>query len=142
MKKTYTTPPHDPRRIKVHRISVYLYFLGITEIAGRRVWYEEKIAASILRPAPTYEEAVRLWRSGEDEDTIFEVWGRSPVARWALEGQDSRLVKTFELMLEEIPLADVDEMAILPEKTVLFFDDEDDEEVDEDEESDEEISFF
>lgn len=134
-KLTYTTPPHDPRRIKVHRIPVYLYFLGITEIAGQRVWYEEKIAASILRPAPTYEQAVRLWRSGEDEDTIFEVWGRSPVARWALEGQDSRLTELFRLMLEELPLADIDEMVVLPDKTEPFFDDED-------EEDDEEESFF
>lgn len=133
-KLTYTTP-HDPRRIKVHRIPVYLYFLGITEIAGRRVWYEEKMSASILRPAPTYEEAVRLWRSGEDADTIFEVWGRSPVARWVLEGQDSRLTELFELMLEELPLADIDEMVVLPEKTEEFFDDED-------EEDDEEESFF
>lgn len=83
-----------------------------------------------------------MWRSGQDEDTIFEVWGRSPVARWALDGQDSRLVELFELMLEEIPLADIGEMAILPEKAELFFDDEDDEEVDEDEDDEEEDSFF
>lgn len=93
------------------------------------------MSASILRPAPTYEEAVRLWRSGEDADTIFEVWGRSPVARWVLEGQDSRLTELFELMLEELPLADIDEMVVLPEKTEEFFDDED-------EEDDEEESFF
>lgn len=139
MEQSTHTALHDPRRIKVHRIPVYLYFLGITEIAGRRVWYEEKLAASILRPAVTYDEAVRLWRSGEDEDTIFEVWGRSPVARKPLEGQDSRLVSLFELMLEDIPLADVDEMAILPEKTEEFFDDEEDDEEIEDGEED---SFF
>lgn len=134
MEQSTHTALHDPRRIKVHRIPVYLRFLGITEIGGKRVWYEEKMAASILRPAPTYEEAVRLWRSGEDEDTIFEVWGRSPVARKPLEGQDSRLVSLFELMLEDIPLADVDEMAILPEKTEEFFDDDEDDEEMEDEE--------
>ena len=108
-------------RIKVQKIPVYLHFIGITEIAGKRVWYEEEMAANILRPAISYQEAVRLWRSGEDEDTIFEVWSRSPVNRKPLEGQDSRLVSLFELMLEDIPLADVDEMAILPEKTELFF---------------------
>lgn len=140
-KLTYTTP-HDPRRIKVYRIPVYLRFLGITEIGGRRVWYEEKMAASILRPAVSYDVAVRLWRSGEDEDTIFEVWGRSPLAREALEGQDSRLVKLFELMLEEIPLADVDEMAILPEKTEEFFDDEDDDDEEEMEDEGDEEAFF
>ncbi len=135
MEQSTHTAPHDLRRIKVYRIPVYLHFLGITEIAGKRVWYEEKLAASILRPAVSYEEAVRMWKSDADEDTIFEVWGRSPVARWALEGQDSRLVKIFELMLEEIPLADVGEMAILPEMTEEFLDDED-------EEDDEEESFF
>lgn len=135
---TYIAPPRGPR-IRVQKIPVQMYFIGITEIAGKRVWYEEEVAAHILRPAITYEEAVRLWKSGEDEDTIFEVWGRSPVARQALEGQDSRLTGLFELMLEEIPLADVDEMAILPEKTELMLDDEDeDDEVEDEEES----SFF
>ncbi|WP_300836277.1 hypothetical protein [uncultured Dubosiella sp.] len=124
MEQSTHTALHDRRRIKVHRIPVYLHFLGITEIAGRRVWYEEKLAASILRPAVSYEEAYRLWKSGTDEDTIFEVWGRSPLARIPLEGQDSRLVELFELMLEEMPLADVDEMVVLPEKTEPFFDDE------------------
>ena len=128
---------HDPHRIKVQKIPVYLHFIGITEIAGRRVWYEETMAAHILRPAISYQEAYRLWKSGTDEDTIFEVWGRSQLARQALEGQDSRLVELFELMLEDMPFADIDEMAILPEKTEEFFDDED-----EDEEVDEEDLFF
>lgn len=145
-KLTHITPSRGPR-IKVQKIPVYLHFLGITEIAGRRVWYEETMAAHVLRPAVSYQEAVRLWRSGEDEDTIFEVWSRSPVARTPLEGQDSRLTGLFELMLEDIPLAEVDEMAILPEKTELFFDDEDEDEADEDEDEDgemedEEDSFF
>lgn len=139
MEQSPHTALHDRRRIKVHRIPVYLHFIGITEIACRRVWYEEKMAASILRPAISYDEAVRMWKSGADEDTVFEVWGRSPLARIPLEGQDSRLVGLFELMVEEIPLADIDEMAILPEKTEEFFDDEEDDEEIEDGEED---SFF